>query len=66
MSDYFEVMFLLSKIYNWSIAEQENMVPWERNIYVALAFKDINEEVKRKELASGTHTIQSGHQIIVA
>ena len=35
--------------HNWSMSELENMLPWERDIYVSLLINHIKEENKRKE-----------------
>jgi hypothetical protein len=30
--------------HNWSLTELENMMPWEREVYVGLLIKHIEEE----------------------
>ena len=35
--------------YNWSLTELENMMPWEREIYVGLLIAHIEEE--KEEMA---------------
>jgi len=49
LREYFELMFLMKKYYNWSVEEQENMVPFERMIYVTLANSDLQEQVKERQ-----------------
>lgn len=42
--------------HKYSLTEIENMLPWEREIYVTLLISHINEEnekLKQKELARG-------------
>lgn len=39
----------MKKYYNWSVEEQENMVPFERMIYVTLANSDLQEQVKERQ-----------------
>jgi len=33
--------------HKWSLTELENMVPWERDVYIALLIQKIEEETKR-------------------
>jgi len=40
-------MFQLAQHHKWSIAELENMFPWEREIYMAQLQSYIEEENKR-------------------
>ena len=35
--------------HNWSLTELENMMPWEREIYVGLLMEYIKEENERIE-----------------
>lgn len=35
--------------HNWSIEELENMIPWEREIYVTLLKQFIDEENRKME-----------------
>ena len=35
--------------YNWSLTELENMMPWEREVYVGLLIEHLEEE--KKEMA---------------
>jgi len=35
--------------WNWSLTEIENMLPWEREIYVALLLQHIQEEKLKQE-----------------
>lgn len=42
--------------HKYSLTEIENMLPWEREIYVTMLINHINEEnekLKQKELARG-------------
>jgi len=36
--------------WNWSLTEIENMLPWEREIYVALLLQHIQEEKLKQEV----------------
>lgn len=35
--------------HNYSLTELENMIPWEREIYIGLLMNHLNEEKKRME-----------------
>ena len=35
--------------HNYSLAELENMIPWEREIYIGLLLNHIKEEKERQE-----------------
>ena len=37
------------QLHNWSITEVENMLPWERDIYVDKLIEHIKEENKKIE-----------------
>ena len=38
LSNYFKTNFNLMTHYNYSLSELDNMMPWEREIYVGLMF----------------------------
>ena len=42
--DYFRTNFALMQFHKWSLNEVENMVPWERYIYVDLLEAHLKEE----------------------
>ena len=46
---YFEYTFSLMHNFKWSLMEFENMLPWEREIYVNKLQEYIQEENKRIE-----------------
>jgi hypothetical protein len=37
----------MTRHYQYSLSELENMIPWEREVYVALLIQDIEEENER-------------------
>jgi len=41
---YFRINFALMQFHKYSLTEVENMVPWERHIYVGLLKQHIEEE----------------------
>lgn len=44
-----KINFAMIQHHNWSLEEIENMMPWEREIYVGLLSKWIKEENERME-----------------
>ena len=38
--------------HNYSLTELENMIPWEREIYIGLLLNYLDEEKKRREQES--------------
>ena len=50
LENYFRVNFALMQYHKYSLTEIENMMPWERDIYVALLQQHLEEEeLKRKQ-----------------
>lgn len=47
LGNYYHTMFLMKHEHNWSISELEEMLPWERQIYVSLYQRRIEEENTR-------------------
>jgi len=46
---YFRINFALMQFHKYSLTEVENMVPWERDIYVGLLKQHIEEENLRAQ-----------------
>jgi hypothetical protein len=50
LENYFRLNFALMQYHKYSLTEIENMIPWERDIYVGLLRQHIEEEeLKRKQ-----------------
>ena len=47
--NHFKLNFALMQHHNYSLAELENMIPWEREIYIALLQEHIRKENERLE-----------------
>lgn len=48
---FYNINHILSLNYQYRIEEMEDMLPWERTVYVALIekyIKDKNEEIRKK------------------
>ena len=52
LESYFKLNFALMQHHKYSLTEIENMMPWERDIYVALLNKHIEEENLKAQQAS--------------
>ena len=48
--DYYQINFQLIQHHKYSLEDLENMIPWEREIYLGLLKKDIEEEnIRRRQ-----------------
>ena len=44
LESYFRINFALMQHHKYSLTELENMIPWEREIYVSLLQQHVEEE----------------------
>jgi len=49
LENYYQTNFALMQHHNYSLAELENMIPWEREVYLGLLSKYITEENQRQK-----------------
>ena len=49
---YFDYSFALIHNFKWSISDIENMMPWERDIYLMKLEQQLKEEKKQQEEAN--------------
>ena len=50
LASYFKINFALMQHHKYSLTELENMIPWEKDIYVALLEQYIEDEnLKQKQ-----------------
>ena len=47
MENYYRTNFGLMKQHKYSLSELENMIPWEREVYMGLLIEWLKEEEKR-------------------
>ena len=47
--DYYEMNFSLMQYHKWSLSEVENLIPWERELYVNMLLAYL--EKKKEEAA---------------
>jgi len=53
LETYFRLNFALIQYHKYSLTEIENLIPWERDIYVGLLKQHLEEEeLKRKQAKS--------------
>lgn len=50
MKNYYETNFAMMQHHKYSLTELENMLPWERNLYVSLLVEYLRQEKERLEL----------------
>ena len=49
LENYFKLNFALMQYHKYSLTEIENMMPWERDIYVELLKQHLKEEQEKQE-----------------
>ena len=52
LESYFRINFALMQYHKYSLTEIENMMPWERDIYLALLKQHIDEENEKVKAAN--------------
>ncbi len=53
LASYFKINFVLMQHHKYSLTEIENMIPWEKDVYVALLEQYIEEENLKQQQQSG-------------
>lgn len=51
LESYFRINFALLQFHKWPIGDVENMIPWERDIYLALLQQHIEDEKLKQQNA---------------
>ena len=49
LESYFKTNFALIQHHKYSLTELENMIPWEREIYVGLLMRYLEEEKEKMQ-----------------
>jgi len=52
LENYFRLNFALIQYHKYSLTEIENMMPWERDIYVGLLQQHLEEEKLKQQQAN--------------
>ncbi|ADO97623.1 baseplate hub assembly catalyst [Synechococcus phage S-ShM2] len=47
LKNYYETNFALVQYHKWSLDNIENMIPWERDIYIQMLMEYLKEEERR-------------------
>jgi len=58
LESYYKVNFALMQHHKYSLTELENMIPWEREVYLSLLQQYIEEEnlkAKQQQAQSGSY-----------
>ena len=55
LESYFKLNFALMQYHKYSLTEIENMMPWERDIYVALLQQHLEEEEQKHKKAQSKY-----------
>jgi len=53
--NYYKTNFGMMQYHKYSLTEIENMMPWEREIYIGLLMEHIKEENERIEREQSKH-----------
>ena len=54
LESYFRINFALMQFHKYSLTEIENMIPWERDIYLTLLQQHIEDEkLKQQQQQNG-------------
>lgn len=51
LGNYYEVNFALTQHHKWSLTEIEDLVPWERDVYVKFLSDFIEEQKEKRRMA---------------
>jgi hypothetical protein len=49
MENYYRLNFSLMQYHKWSLTEIENLIPWERDVYVELLKQHLEEERMKQQ-----------------
>tara|TARA_B100000902_G_scaffold213297_1_gene202837 strand:+ start:595 stop:780 length:186 start_codon:yes stop_codon:yes gene_type:complete len=49
LENYYKTNFALMQHHNYSLTELEDMIPWERDVYINLLIAHIQEEERRQK-----------------
>tara|TARA_Y100001963_G_scaffold29699_1_gene40405 strand:- start:168 stop:344 length:177 start_codon:yes stop_codon:yes gene_type:complete len=55
LENYYRLNFALIQYHKYSLTEIENLIPWERDIYVGLLQKHLEEEELKRKQAKGAN-----------
>ena len=53
LESYYKVNFALVQHHKYSLTDVENMIPWEREVYITLLKQHIEEEKLKQQQSNG-------------
>ena len=53
LESYYKINFALMQHHKYSLTEVENMIPWEREVYITLLKQHIEEEKLKQQQSNG-------------
>tara|TARA_R100000231_G_scaffold120743_1_gene90900 strand:- start:6974 stop:7150 length:177 start_codon:yes stop_codon:yes gene_type:complete len=53
LESYFKINFALMQHHKYSLTEIENMIPWEREVYLSLLRQHVEEENLKAQQSNG-------------
>ena len=53
LENYFNLNFSLMQFHKYSLTEIENMIPWERDVYVSMLQNHLEEEKLKAQQRNG-------------
>lgn len=53
LESYYQINFALMQHHKYSLTDLENMIPWERDVYITLLQNYIEEENLKQQQQSG-------------
>ena len=52
LENYYKINFALLQYHKYSLTEVENLIPWERDIYIGLLQQHLEDEKLKQQQAS--------------
>lgn len=53
LENYYRLNFSLIQYHKWNLSEIENLMPWERDVYVELLKQHLEEEKMKQQTQPG-------------
>ena len=55
LTSYMQTNFALMKFHKYTLEDLENMLPWEREVYIGLLIKHLEDEKAHQEKENAKH-----------
>ena len=52
LENYYKINFALLQFHKYSLAEVENLIPWERDIYIGMLQQHLEDETLKQQQRS--------------